>query len=337
MDRAALKPFIALIFVQFFFASLAVVGKVALETFPPLMVAAMRLFFASLFLGAIAIAVQREHLPPMDAAKLFGLALLGIVFNQLLFLGGLSRTTAVNASILIATIPVFTTFFAILLGQEAPKLVRIGGIAVSLLGALAILGIQGFDLGSDFALGNLFVILNSLSYSMYLVLSRGLLRKYRSTTIVAWTFIFGAFVVTPLGALRATTFDFGNVPMVAWWAMAWIIIVPSVLSYSLNTYALKRIHSSTVATYIFLQPLFGIALAFVILDERLSLQTAFGGLLVLAGVVLVSRSEAVEPMATIPDEPQPRQQPRASNKEAMTPEPIEGADGRPKPKSQEDH
>ncbi len=337
MDRATLKPFVALIFVQFFFASLAVVGKVALETFPPLMVAAMRLFFASLFLAAIAIAVQREHLPLMDAAKLFGLALLGIVFNQLLFLGGLSRTTAVNASILIATIPVFTTFFAILLGQEAPKIVRIGGIALSLLGALAILGIQGFDLRSDFALGNLFIILNSLSYSMYLVLSRGLLRKYRSTTIVAWTFIFGAFVVTPLGALRATTFNFDTVPMVAWWAMAWIIIVPSVLSYSLNTYALKRIHSSTVATYIFLQPLFGIALAYVILDERLNLQTAFGALLVLAGVVLVSRSEAVEPMATIPDEPQPRQKPRGPNKEAMTQEPIEGADGRPKPEPQEDH
>ena len=329
MDRATLKPFVALIFVQFFFASLAVVGKVALETFPSLMVAGMRMFFASLFLAGIAFAVQREHLPLTDAVKLFGLAVLGIVCNQLLFLGGLSRTTAVNASILIATIPIFTTFFAILLGQEAPRFVRIGGIAVSLVGALTILGIQGFDLRGGLALGNLFVILNSLSYSMYLVLSRGLLQKYRSTTIVAWTFIFGALVVTPLGAWSAASFDFSHVPAVAWWAMAWIIIVPSVLSYSLNTYALKRIHSSTVATYIFLQPLFGIALAYVILDERLGLRTALGGLLVLAGVVLVSRSEAVEPMATIPDEPQPREQPRTPNKEAMTPDPIEGANGRP--------
>lgn len=329
MDRATLKPFIALIFVQFFFASLAVVGKVALDTFPSLMVAGMRMFFASLFLAAIAIAVQREHLPLADAAKLFGLAVLGIVCNQLLFLGGLSRTTAVNASILIATIPIFTTFFAILLGQEAPRLVRIGGIAVSLLGALTILGLQGFELRSDLAVGNLFVILNSLSYSLYLVLSRGLLQRYRSTTIVAWTFIFGALVVTPLGAWSATSFDFSQVPAVAWWAMAWIIIVPSVLSYSLNTYALKRIHSSTVATYIFLQPLFGIALAFLVLGETLGLRTAVGGLLVLSGVVLVSRSEAVEPMATIPDEPQPREKPRTPNKEAMTPEPIEGANGRP--------
>lgn len=337
MDRATLKPFIALLFVQFFFASLAVVGKIALDTFPPILVAAMRLFFASLFLAAIALAVQRERMPLRDAAQLFGLALLGIVFNQLLFLGGLSRTSAANASILIATIPIFATFFAILLGQEAPKLVRIGGIAVSLLGALAILGIQGFDLRSDYALGNLLVILNSLSYAMYLVLSRGLLRRYRSTTIVAWTFLFGAITVAPLGAWKATTFDFSQVPPIAWWAMAWIIMVPSVFAYSLNTYALKRIHSSTVATYIFLQPLFGVALAYLILDDRLTLQTALGGLLVLAGVVLVSRSEAVEPMATIPDEPAPREQPALRNKEAMSTEPIEGADGRPKPKSQEDH
>jgi drug/metabolite transporter (DMT)-like permease len=164
---------------------------------------------------------------------------------------------------------------------------------------------------------------------MYLVFSRGLLRKYRSTTIVAWTFLFGAVVVTPLGAWKAATFDFSHVPAVAWWAMAWIIMVPSVLSYSLNTYALKRIHSSTVAAYVSLQPLFGVALAYLILDDRLTIQTAIGGLLVLVGVVLVSRSEAVEPMATIPGEPAPRERPRSPNKEDMRPDPIEGANGRP--------
>jgi drug/metabolite transporter (DMT)-like permease len=336
VEGSRVKPFVALIFVQFFFASLAVVGKIALDTFPPLMVAAMRLFLASLFLAALALSVRREALPLGDAVQLFGLALLGIVFNQLLFLGGLARTTAINASILIATIPVFTTFFAILMGHERARVVRVGGIGLALVGAITVVGIQGFELGGGHALGNVLVTLNSLSYSLYLVLSRNLLRRYRSTTIVAWTFLFGALVVTPLGALRAVSFDFSNVPAIAWWAMAWIVIVPSVLSYSLNTYALKRIHSSTVASYIFLQPVFGIIMAYLVLDDVLTLQAAVGGLLVLAGVILVSRSEAVEPMAAIAPEPQPRQLPRGLSKEDMSRDRIEGADGGAQSQPQED-
>lgn len=327
MDKATVRPFVALVFVQFCFASLAVVGKIALQSFPPLIVAGMRLFFASLFLAVIALYVKRERLPRRDAIQLFGLSMLGVVFNQLLFLEGLSRTTAVNASILIATIPVFTMLVAIMVGQEGPRIVRISGIVLSMSGALVLVSIEGFQLQSQYTVGNILVVLNAFSYSLYLVFSRSLLKRYRSTTIVAWTFLYGAMVVTPLAAWRATSFDLEGVPQVAWFAMLWIILVPSVLAYSLNTFALKRIRSSTVATYIFLQPVFGIALALVFLPgETVGLRTAIGGILVLLGVVLVSRTESIEPMVAVPQ-----------SGEAISRQPIAEPDGRPQSEPQEDH
>ena len=325
MEQRDWKPFAALLFVQFSFASLAVVGKVAVEALPPIVVAGLRMFFASLFLAAAGIAARDRPTGP-DLLKILGLSLLGIVFNQLLFLEGLERTTAVNASILVATIPIFTTALAVAFRREALNATRLTGIGVALAGALVLLGVESFDVRSSTQVGNLMIVLNSLSYSFYLVLSRPLLHKYRSITVVAWTFLFGSVLIAPLAAFRSVTVDFGAVPSLVWWAMAWIIVVPSVLSYSLNNYALKRVRSSTVATYVFLQPLIGVALALALLpEETLPLRSLLGGLLILGGVIVVSRTERAEPVVAIPE-----------SGEAMSRDPIESRDAGAQPEPQED-
>lgn len=326
MHRGSTRPFLALLLVQFGFASLAVVGKIVLGSLPAILVAGIRMFFASLFLSALALATQREHPAKADLLKLFGLALLGIVFNQILFLEGLARSTAVNASILVATIPVFTTGIAILLGHESARPVRLGGISVALLGALLVLDVTRFSLGDPFIFGNLLIVINCLSYSFYLVLSRPMLQRYRSTTVVAWIFLYGALLITPVAGANLAQLDLTLVPALAWWGMVWIVLVPSVLSYSLQNYALKRIRSSTVATYAFLQPLIGVGLAVLVIPaETLTLQNALGGLLIIAGVILVSRTETFEPVSAIPE-----------SGEAMSREPIAETGARPQPEPQED-
>jgi drug/metabolite transporter (DMT)-like permease len=326
VDRDELRPFVALLVTQFAFASLAVVGKVVLHGLPPLVVAGIRVFVASLFLVLIAFAPRRERVSSIDLAKLLVFALLGVVINQVLFLEGLSRTSAVNASILIATIPVFTTAIAILSRRERARPARIVGILVAFGGALVILRIERFDLGEASVLGNLMIVANALSYSFYLVFSRPLLHKYRSPTVVAWTFLFGALLVAPIGAWKAADVDFSAVPSAVWWGMVWVVLVPSVLAYSLNNYALKRLHSSTVAAWAFLQPLIGVALALIFLrDETLSPRAMLGGILVIAGVLIVSRLERYEPMGAI-----------AESGEAMSRKPFEAPDGRAQSEPQED-
>lgn len=319
MGRPPWRPFSALILVQFSFASLAVVGKVAVEAWGPLPVAGLRMFFASLFLAVLALVATRELPTRRDLGKLFGLSLLGISLNQLFFLEGLSRTSAINATILISTIPVFTTALAILMGKERARPIRLAGIAVAFAGAIVLIGIRDFDLRDEHTVGNLLVVLNALCYSFYLVLSRPMLNRYRSSTVVAWTFLFGALLILPLSAPQVAALAAGPLDSRIVWAMVWIILVPSVLAYSLNNYALKRVQSSTVAVYVFLQPLIGVSLALLLLpDERLSLTDALGGLAILAGVILVSSTERFEPVAAIPE-----------SGEAMSREPLAASNGRP--------
>jgi len=296
MARPALGPVVALVVTQFAFASLAVVGKGVLDAhLPPLALAAIRVLFASLLLAALSFGVTRDAtpIPRRDALILFGLSLLGVTLNQFFFIEGLQRTTAVNATILIVTIPVFTFVVAGLLGRERFESRRAFGVAVALVGTLVMLHVERFELGNGVAVGNLLVVLNCLCYSLYLVLSRGILQRHPSPTVVAWTFLLGAVVLVPLGTpdvVEAARQGLFTVPV--WWGLAWIVLVPSVLSYSLNNYALKRVRASTVASFVFLQPVFGLLLAMLLLPgEHLDPRAAVAGPIILAGVAFVVHSE----------------------------------------------
>jgi drug/metabolite transporter (DMT)-like permease len=296
--RLPVAPVVALVVVQFSFATLAVAGKEALLLgLPPLALAGLRVFFASLLLAALALARPAPALTGPDWARLAGLSLLGVVLNQLLFIEGLARSTAVNASILIATIPVFTLLAAVLLRRERTNLRRTAGVLVALVGTLALLHVERFSLDHGTAVGNLLIVGNCLAYSFYLVLSRNLLQRYPSPLIVAWTFLFGALVLFPLGVPDvAVAASAGILTPRLGWVLAWIVLVPSVVSYGLNNYALKRVRASTVASFVFLQPLFGVVLALWWLpNESLEPRSMLAAAAILAGVALVVRSEQPEP------------------------------------------
>jgi drug/metabolite transporter (DMT)-like permease len=89
-----------------------------------------------------------------------------------------------------------------------------------------------------------------------------------------------------------------------WVAVIYIILVPTVGCYYLNSWALARVPPSTVAVYIYLQPLIAFALAPTLLGERLSWRVIGAAALVFAGVILVTRrrrSQAIEKVTQHPE------------------------------------
>jgi drug/metabolite transporter (DMT)-like permease len=89
-----------------------------------------------------------------------------------------------------------------------------------------------------------------------------------------------------------------------WLAVLYIIIVPTVGAYYANAWALARVAPSTVAVYIYLQPLIAFALAPLILGESWNSRTWIASILIFAGVAIVisrSRSPAIEDVAEHPE------------------------------------
>src|SRR5262249_35450985 len=154
--------------------------------------------------GAVAFRVAARLTGPLrvaarDLPLVVLCAVLGLVLNQMLFLNGLARTTAVNASVLGSTIPVFTAAIAMLARREPVRPVRILGIAVAFLGALVLVRADRFSFEDRATVGNLLILANSLCYGTFLVVVRPLAGRIAPLALVALLFASALPFVLPFG------------------------------------------------------------------------------------------------------------------------------------------
>ncbi|MCP4901315.1 MAG: DMT family transporter [bacterium] len=285
-----MKVHAALLFAQLGFGGFPVVGKVVLAHLDPLALAGFRVLAATPILMAIAWSVDRVIPNRRDLLRLALLGFLGVAANQLLFIQGLHFTTATNAALLLPAIPVFAAAVAIFLRIERASLRRIAGIVLSVVGALVMLEPGRFQAGDLTFVGNLLILANCLSYAIFLVLMRPLLERLSAVTVTAWAFVFGGAGVLLVTTPALVEVDYGALPGSAWAGLAFIVLVPTVLSYLINTWGVARSSASLAATYTTLQPLITGFLAFFLLAERVGWPQIAGGLLIIGGLHQVARA-----------------------------------------------
>ena len=287
-DRAAHRPWeihAALAGAQVGFALFPILGKLVLLSLPPLLFSAFRAASAAILLEAFRRAQKRpERVRRADAPRLILYGLLGVSFNQILFIEGLSRTTAINTTVLTTTIPIFTLAAAAALGRERLTARAAAGIVLAGAGALLLLNAQRFDLSSASFRGDLLLIANCVSYSLYLVLSRPVLARYHFVTFTAAVFRYGAVLIVLLALPELVRFAPAHVSPLGWASLAGVILLCTVVPYLLNAWALARVHASRVAFYVFLQPFVATLLAIGILGEELTAKTVLAALLIFAGL-----------------------------------------------------
>ncbi len=112
---------------------------------------------------------------------------------------------------------------------------------------------QGGDPLRGHGFGNLLMVLNGLSYAVFLVISKQLVSRYPSLVVIAWVYILALPYLPYFVRGEKLLADAGQ--STAWWSLAYIIVFPTVLAYLLNMFALARVRATTTAVYIYCQPL----------------------------------------------------------------------------------
>jgi drug/metabolite transporter (DMT)-like permease len=281
----------ALLVVTLLFGANYVVAKVVLREVSPLDLVVIRTWGAAAMLFAGARLRRRPArgpgFTPRDVVQLFLFSLLGVSINQLCFLGGLARSTATNAAVMLVTIPLLTLAFAVALRRERPSAMGIAGIALGLVGAAILIGSHGgVDLTSRATAGNLLLLGSGSSYALYLVLTRPILARHDPLRVTSWVFLLAALTVTPIGIGGVRGLVASGLSGAGWAGVAYVVIGATAVPYLLNNWALVRVKSSVVAVYILLQPVVAGALGRVFLHEAIGPHTAIAALLVVTGVLL---------------------------------------------------
>jgi drug/metabolite transporter (DMT)-like permease len=287
------------------FATWPIVGKIALRAVPSVALVALRVAGAALafiLLGAIRGRVGR--IQRRDWPLLVASSLLGVVLNQWLFVKGLSLTTVINATLLGTTIPIFTLLVSIALRTDRASLRRILGILLSAGGVVYLMGPGSVEFSSATRLGDLLIVTNSLCYGTYIAISKDLMTRYSALTVITWIFIVGSIATMPVGAISISHVPLASVSATVWLAIAYIVVVPTVGAYYLNAWALGRVAPSTVAVYIYLQPLIAFSLAPLLLGEKLNWRTIVAAVLIFAGVLVVTRRARSRAIRDVSEHPE---------------------------------
>jgi len=288
--RESAGPYLALIVVQFCFGSLPVIGKVVLRTVPPLSVVGFRVGITAILLIVFQIIRGRFWLKEKgDYWRLAALSLFGVTFNQLLFVSGLSLTKAANSSLLAATIPIFALTVGSIIGTEKMRPLKIGGIVLALTGVLLIIDPRNASFSSATTLGDILIVVNSLSFGIYVATSKPVVTRNGAFRSMMWVFIFGAVVCIPVGAWSFSSLAIDEITPLIWLLIFHLAVVSTTIPYLLNAWSLARVNPSTVAVFIYLQPLIGFLLAVAFLGEHIGLKFVFAALLIFAGVFLVTK------------------------------------------------
>jgi drug/metabolite transporter (DMT)-like permease len=284
---------LALVVVQLLFASLAIAGRFVLPHFPAGALVTVRVLGATLVLLALNVATGGRWVRDgRDLLQLAILGMLGIAANQTLFLFGLRHTTAINATILVTTVPVFTVLGSVLTGREPPSPLKFAGIALAGMGAVYLIGPDRISLAPGVALGNALIVLGMVCYAAYFLYSKSILRRYGSITVSFYVMFFASFGVMPFGLMAVRDISLPEIEATVWWWVAYIVVFPTILTYLINLWALKRVSSNLVAVYIYLQPLFAAAVAPLVLrGERLTTRAAVAGLGIFTGLAIVILAE----------------------------------------------
>jgi drug/metabolite transporter (DMT)-like permease len=207
---------------------------------------------ATLFWCTWAFSPERVRYP--DLLRLFFCAVSGVALNQLMFFHGLMRTSPLHASLIMVATPILVLVVSAVLLREPVTPLKIGGIVLGASGALLLVLVR--DSGSHGATltGDLCILVNALSYGVFLVIVKPLLARYRAVTVMAWTFLFGVLLVLPFGAGDVLHVPWSTLSSPDLGAIAFVVVMVTYVAYLLNTWALRWVNPGVAGTFIYLQP-----------------------------------------------------------------------------------
>lgn len=232
-----------------------------------------------------------QRMPPRaERKKLLLLAILGVPVNMGFFLYGLQLSTPSHAALLYTLTPLFVLLLAQALIGEFPGWRAAVGTALALAGTLWVLLHRGVDLSRGPLVGDLLLVVAVVAWSVYTAEGREMVGRLGALPVIAWTIIGGTVLYLPLGlgTLLVPSYraDIAHASAAAWFGVVYLIVMTSVVSYLLWSWALAYLAAARVAVFTNLQPLATALMAQAFMGERVSLGFYLAAGVVIAGVLL---------------------------------------------------
>ncbi len=235
----------------------------------------------------------KEKIALVDFPRIVAAAFFGVAFNMLTFFKGLSYTSPIMGAVLMVTTPMIVLILSAIIMKERMKKRKIFGIVLGLAGTISLI-LYGKSLinAPNEMLGNLLVFVNAISYGFYLIFVKKLMDKYNAFTFVKWIYTFGFLMVIPFGWGEFDAVNWAIIPTDTYWKIGFVVVFSTFLTYLLNLVSMRELKPTTVAVFIYLQPLFATVFAISLGKDDLSWIKIGSAILIFTGVYLVTKKKS---------------------------------------------
>lgn len=262
---------------------------------PPLGIFTLRSVVAGALFWIVSLFLPKERIDKKDYIKIFAASMWGFFTCQITFLIGIPHISPMDCSIMTAMSPICTMIIAAIVIKEPITLQKAGGVAISFAGIIYLIVSRVTASGTvveSTPFGIFMIVLNVLSFSMYLGIFKPLIAKYSVVTFMKWIFLFSACVSTPLSLKGLMEVDWAGIPSIQYAELAYLIICATFISYFLIPVAQKRIRPTLVSMYSYVQPIIAIVISIIIGMDMLTWQKTLAAVMVFGGVIIVSYSRS---------------------------------------------
>lgn len=286
-------PYIALLIAHLIWGVNFVVAKVTLQDFPPSSLAFFR-FALALILLLPFFYLQKQKIKKIDKKdlpKLIGIGVLLISLNISFFFAGIAKSSITNASILTLSVPIFSVLVGWIFLKEKIYLINLTGTLTCLMGALIVLRVPQMFIGSystDELLGNIFILLASVSWVGGSILSKEMLKKYPSLVVTSIAFLVGiiTFFIPTIREYIQNPAWLENLSMLSMFGLVYMAVLSSVSAYFLFEWGLNKTSVTQANLLQYIEPFIAAVLGITLLGEKLTIPFIAGLILILAGVYL---------------------------------------------------
>ncbi len=260
----------------------------------PVVLFTFRAFCAGALFWLLSLFTKKEPVSRKDLLGILGASLVGLVVPQQTFLYAISMTTPIDLSVVNSITPIMTMFVAAIFLKEPVTWKKAGGVLLSFVGVIWLIYQSSHSGGAEHSspLGIALVIVNALSFAIYLGVCRPIIQRYSVVTLMKWMFLFAFIVVLPFSFGQVVSIDYAAIPRQVWWEVAYLIFLATFVAYFLIPVGQQRIRPTLVSMYNYLQPVIACIVGVSIGMDRLTWMKVIAAILIFSGVAIVNQSRA---------------------------------------------
>ena len=293
MHKTKLIPLLEATFAVIVWGGSFIATKIALQDVSPATIVWVRFAMGVVILGAAVAARKQFSFPNRSEWGYFALlGFLGIAFHQWLQSNGLITSEASTTAWIVASTPIFMALLGWLILKEGLNLPKTGGILLAALGVLLVVSdgdLSAVSIGEFGAPGDALILISSVNWAVFSILSRRGLRKYPAAGMMLWVMLFGWLFSSALFFVKAGLPELAQLTVNGWLAVAFLGIFCSGLAYMAWYDALQALPAAQTGAFLYIEPLVTIIVAAVVLAEPITGASLFGGGIILFGVYVVNR------------------------------------------------